>query len=331
MSKTLRNAVLTALGILLALALLVFGGNRLVYHRSLNATVFEWELRRNGRDSMTQGEEHWLKVRTDVNKRPIRLPEELETPYQHFTYGEDGMECYLFIPENYDPDRLAVYFCGGTHIDLPGSLHWRFIDRLSRDTGVRVLVPVYPKLPDYTAEEACDILSGFCADCVENMDAETVFFMGDSAGGGMALALAQTLAAEGQNEPDRLILISPWLDVSMENDDMIPYESKDPKLDRETLRFAGSLWAGDGSVTEAPASPLYGELSGLGPITLYIGTRELLYPDAVRFAELAEDAGCELRLVTGKGMNHVWPLFHVYGLKEAEQALQDIEQVILSN
>ena len=79
MSKTLRNAVLTALGILLALALLVFGGNRLVYQRSLNATVFEWELRRNGRDSMTQGEEHWLKVRTDVNRRPIRLPEDLES------------------------------------------------------------------------------------------------------------------------------------------------------------------------------------------------------------------------------------------------------------
>ncbi len=330
MDKTIRRILILAVAVLVLLPLLIVGGNRLLYHRSLNATVFEWELRRNGRDSMTQGEAHWLKVRTDVNRRPIRLPEELETPYQHFTYGEDGMECYLFIPENYDSERLAVYFCGGTHIDQPGSLHWRFIDRLSRDTGVRVLVPVYPKLPDYSAAEACDILSAFCADCVQPMGAETVYFMGDSAGGGMALALAQTLAAEGQNDPDRLILISPWLDVSMENDAMAPYERKDPKLDRETLRFAGSLWAGDGSVTEAPASPLYGELSDLCPITLYIGTRELLYPDALRFAERAENAGCELRLVTGKGMNHVWPLFHLYGLKEAENALRDIEQELLS-
>ena len=320
-SKTLRRtALILALVVILALSPFIY--SRLVWHRSVAATWFCWQLRASGRDSMPDGGEAWLAERASVNAGPVTPPTDLTCAIEQRSFSSaEGDMPYFVLNEQDSPSLLLVYFAGGTYIDPPSATHWYFIDELAARTGAEVIVPVYPLLPEADAEECLAVLRPFYTEIVTAMDCGTLAFGGDSAGGGLALSTAQVLAAEGADGPDRLLLISPWLDVSMENEELSAYEAADPKLDRETLRFAGSLRAGDLDVTDPLVSPLYGDCSGLGDILLMAGTRELLYPDILRFSALLDEQGVDHSLYIGEGMNHIWPLFAHYGLPEAAEAL----------
>lgn len=325
--KTIRIVV-----IILAAALLVaaapFALSRLIYRRSLEATMFEQQIRSGGRDAEPDAGRLWMARKAAVSAGPLYLPEDMQASWSQESFAWDGgtMDWYC---AGSGTELVIVYFHGGSFIDRPSQAHWLFADRLACDTGARVIVPLYPRLPDNTADDAYAALDAFYRGQIEPLGSAKLVFMGDSAGGGMALALAEKLAAEGLKGPEQLVLISPWLDLSMDNDDMDAYADKDPKLDRGALRYAGSCWAGERDVHDPLISPLYGDFSAVGRIELYAGTRELLYPDIVRFADRLDAAGHDYTLYTGSGMNHVWPLFQCYHLKEAETALNDIEEKIL--
>ncbi len=325
--KTIRLIV-----IILAAALLVaalpFALSRIVYHRSLEATLFERQIRAGGHDAEPDAGRIWMARKAAISAGELTLPEGMQTAWTRETFSWDGgtMDWYQ---SGTDTARVIVYFHGGSFIDRPSEAHWLFVDRLAADTGAKVIVPLYPRLPDNTADDAYTALLAFCREVIEPLGSGKLIFMGDSAGGGMALALAELLATEGINGPEQLILISPWLDLSMDNDEMEEYADKDPKLDREALRYAGRCWAGEREVYDPLISPLYGDFSDIGSVALYAGTRELLYPDIVRFAALLDAAGHDYTLYTGSGMNHVWPLFQCYNLREAETATNDIEEKIL--
>jgi epsilon-lactone hydrolase len=105
--------------------------------------------------------------------------------------------------------------------------------------------------------------------------------MGDSAGGGMALAVAEMLRDQGREQPARLVLISPWLDVTMTDPRQATIEPTDPTQSRPGLVEHGRLYAGDLNTTDYRVSPLHGDLHGLAPITVFAADRDILYTDAV--------------------------------------------------
>ena len=92
--------------------------------------------------------------------------------------------------------------------------------------------------------------------------------MGDSAGGGLALGLAEALRDEGDTLPEELILISPWVDLTMSNPDMKDYVKHDPMLGIDGLRRMGEVWANGLELTDPKVSPIFGDLSGLPPVTI---------------------------------------------------------------
>ena len=321
--------ILVAFLVILALLIAIpVAMNHFVWHRSLKAGIFELELRLSGRDDAKGDTEAWVAEKVAENSGQVVIPRLFcTTDIDEY----EGMYYVTLNAQEY-PNRRIVYFPGGTYIDLPSDSHWYFAAQLAYNTNAEVIVPLYPRLPDNTAEDAYPLLISFYEDVVLAKDCVKLLFMGDSAGGGMALALAETLRGAEYSGPDRLILISPWVDVTMSNPELSEYEKKDPKLDRETLKAAGELWAGDGLLTTTSmlVSPLYCEnLNGLGEICLYAGTRELLYPDIVRLYEKLEDTDTEHSLYIGEGMNHIWPIYYSYGLEEAWAAVEDIEENIL--
>lgn len=325
--------------IILAIVLLVMFGPRLLsellWHRSLDASMFELQLRFAGRDAMNGDEAAWYAEKAEKNAGELEFPEDMQYPVSAKSYGE--MDYYILNAQEHSP-CLIVYFPGGTYIDRPQTEHWLFADALAAETGAEVWVPDYPKLPDYTAETAYPILRDFCRQALGAESYDKLIFMGDSAGGGMALSLANQLTVSlletpEMPQPDELILLSPWLDVSMHNELLPIYQKKDPKLDQETLRAAGEAWAGSWYATEQTVSPLYAYQDWLRAdpehqLTLFAGTRELLYPDIIRFSDLLKEKGLGHQLVIGEGMNHIWPLYRAYGVPEAEDAFQTILQEI---
>ena len=131
---------------------------------------------------------------------------------------------------------------------------------------------------------------------------------GDSAGGGLALGLAQDLLADGAPLPERLVLLSPWLDLTLSNPAIPEYERRDPWLAKAGLVEAGLVWAGGDDPTAPRLSPRNGALTGLPRVALFVGTREIAYPDVADLGRSAAEAGVEVDLTVAEGAVHVYPL-----------------------
>jgi acetyl esterase/lipase len=138
------------------------------------------------------------------------------------------------------PQAQVLYLHGGAYIEEIGSNHWSLIEQLAREVPARVTVPIYPLAPRGTASRTLPELTDLAGTLTEQTTGPT-FFMGDSAGGGMALAMAQRLRDTGRRPPDRLVLIAPWLDITLGNPAVPIIEPRDPLLAAEPLRFAGAL------------------------------------------------------------------------------------------
>jgi acetyl esterase/lipase len=145
--------------------------------------------------------------------------------------------------------------------------------------------------------------------------------MGDSAGGGFALALAQELSTGPLRLPQRLILLSPWLDLGMTNPDIALMEATDPLLSVEALRMSGKRWSGETQSTDWHLSPLFGPIDNLPPVILFTGTADVLNPDAKKFRDRFAGRENAIDYREYPGMMHVWMLF---GFPESLKARADI-------
>lgn len=151
---------------------------------------------------------------------------------------------------------------------------------------------------------------------VEAHPEKKVILMGDSAGGGLSLALAEQIKLEGIRMPDELILLSPWVDATMENPDVEQYAEEDPWLSVPWLRVCGRRWAGDEDPHSYQASPINGDLEDLHHVTVFSGTKEVFYPDLMKFFDqIKQDSTNEL--IVGKDMMHVYPLMPIPEAKPA--------------
>ncbi len=157
--------------------------------------------------------------------------------------------------------------------------------------------------------------------------------MGDSAGGGFALALAEWLHSNNKPMPERMVLISPWLDVTMSNKDIPAYEEKDVTLATYGLLKCGQMWAGVDDYAairkNTQVCPLYGDLTGMPPTQLFVGTAEVMYPDVTLLYERLKAQHTSVRLVYGKDLFHVFPAyFKIINLPAANMAIDEMAEFL---
>ncbi|MBR0385999.1 MAG: alpha/beta hydrolase, partial [Erysipelotrichaceae bacterium] len=162
--------------------------------------------------------------------------------------------------------------------------------------------------------------------CLKYHHDRKIILMGDSAGGGLALGLCQYWDTIGLKQPYRLILLSPWVDLTMENPDIPEYEKNDPSLIRDELLVDAYYWADGTDLKDRRLSPIYGDMSIYKRVSLFVGTHEMFYPDITLLARKLEDAGARVDLNIGEGLNHVYP---AYPIPEADKALKHIEKLLL--
>lgn len=320
--KTIITVILLAAAVIAVLLIILPVISQLIYHRSWNATVFAWQF---DKDEYTTEEafEEFLAEKSAEHAEPYDAPDASRFSVSFALQRMDDMP-YCILNRQDDPERLLVYFAGGSYTDDPHSVHWDLLDTLAQETGLMILVPLYPKLPEADAEASYEALQALYDEAIAPEEPAELLFMGDSAGGGMALSFAMQLRDAGLNGPDRLILLSPWLDVTLTNPDIPLYEAKDPSLDAEQLRRLGTLWAGSLSAADPIVSPLYGNLEDLGRITLYTGTAELLFPDIMALDAALTEAGIDHDTVVQEGMFHIWPLFFRYHIPESIQTVDEL-------
>ena len=230
----------------------------------------------------------------------------------------------FYANEGSNAGITVFYLHGGAYfMDITPS-HWKLIEKIVRETDAQVIVPAYRLLPFATWQEAFDFVVPLYRDYCEAHPDEKIVLMGDSAGGGFSAALTEQFKLDGIRLPDELVLLSPWVDLSMDNEQIKDYEPRDPFLSPVHLKLCADRWRGGLDVHDRHISPIYGDLKGLRNVTVFTGTDEILYPDTVRFFNmLDEDPSNEL--IVDEEMNHVYPLFLI---PEAKPAVAKIMQVV---
>ncbi|MGO3886045.1 MAG: alpha/beta hydrolase fold domain-containing protein [Mycetocola sp.] len=200
---------------------------------------------------------------------------------------------------------VLVYVHGGGWVNEIVSPHWSLIARIARETGQRVVVPIYPLVPFATARQVRDGVVALVRS--ERAAGREVRIAGDSAGGQISLSVALALRDDGIVLP-ATTLISPALDLSWSNPGIDLVQPSDPWLARPGGRVLAEYWRGDDALSDPVVSPITGELNGLGPITIVTGTRDVLNPDAHLLRRRAEEAGVTVTWIEGEGQVHVYPL-----------------------
>jgi acetyl esterase/lipase len=261
-----------------------------------------------------------------VARQRERRPSSPSRRMRHLlTVGEstlNGSSVFSIAPLGEAPGKHLLYLHGGAHVLAITPLHWRFIARLVRHSGCAAAVPLYPLAPEHGRPAVLEVIVPLFEQMV---GPENLIIMGDSAGGNLALSLVQELRNRGRRLPARLILISPWLDLTLPDPRQAELAHCDCMLDIPRLRAAGCWYAGDLSPADLRLSSLYGSLLGLPPIAVFTGTRDLLNPDARRLNEKAAQQGVSLTLYEYEGMFHIFPMAPI---REARQAIREMKLLI---
>lgn len=226
----------------------------------------------------------------------------------------------VFILGNKQSQNLVFFLHGGAYVEQPTFAHWMFLERIIRLSNCRIIVPIYPKAPDHQVGEVLPALLRL----YKMQECEYLTLMGDSAGGGLALALAQSMDERQKKELDHILLLSPWLDIALANPATSFLQKRDPMLSKEQLLLFGKAWSGDVDPKDWRVSPLYGSLAGLPPITLFVGTHELFLADARSLKRKAKHEMVMLEYHEGKRMNHDYPLFPIPEARRVQNRIAHI-------
>ncbi|WP_176556083.1 alpha/beta hydrolase [Rubellimicrobium rubrum] len=235
------------------------------------------------------GPSPWMRARYDVSRHEIQ-----------------GRAVVTVRPRTGRASSHILYLHGGAYSRPLIRPHWWVVDRLIRATGSAVSVPHYPLAPESDHREAYRFLLATYAEMLRTKPDARPILAGDSAGGGLALGLALKLRDTGQPLPSRLILFSPWLDLTLTDPAVRDVEPMDAMLRIETLRQDGERWANGADPSSPYLSPLHADLQGLPPIQLFQGSRDLLAVDARSFAYRAEVAGHPIDYVEVPGGIHIY-------------------------
>ena len=247
----------------------------------------------------------------DVKKR--RASDNFDPPKDiasHFIVKReeiDGFPVISIKEKSTSVRQYLFYLHGGAYVGEILPQQWEFIAQLAARTHSEVMVPIYPLAPEHKVEEVLSFTRKAYKTLEAQVNDQRIHVVGDSAGAGLALALAQAeIADAGSFSARQLVLVSPWVDVTMDNPEITALEEADPWLTRVGLIEAGKCYAGDVDVRDPRVSPTFGKLEGLPKTHVLIGTRDILLPDAKVFADKLSAAGVEFSYRQYPDMFHCW-------------------------
>ena len=208
-------------------------------------------------------------------------------------------------------DRTVVWFHSGGYLIGSAEGYAPMGYAVSKAADARVLVVDYRLAPEHAWPAPVEDAVAASRWAIAKAGPGSCVIAGDSAGGGLTMAVLVSLRDGGGPLPAAAVCLSGLLDLASTGDSIDTNAAVDPVGSRETFdMIAQAYLQGACEPTEPLASPIYAELAGLPPLLLMVGTRDVLQDDSVRMAQRYQDAGNEAKLVVEEGMVHIWPLFH---------------------
>jgi acetyl esterase/lipase len=226
-------------------------------------------------------------------------------------------------PENVQPDRVVLYFHGGGYVIGGPRSHGKLAAQIAHAARSEAWLVDYRLAPEHPHPAALeDALSAYRWSSQQEGTTRIVL-VGDSAGAGLAVALAVLIRDLKLPPPAAMVLISPWADLTLSGESQRTHGARDPMLRRAWLAACAAYYAGALPLESAALSPLFADLTYLAPTLIQVGSEEILLSDSERLAERAKQAGVCVRLSRFDGMWHDFQV-HAGMLPEAGQALAEI-------
>lgn len=243
--------------------------------------------------------------------------------WEPFSLGEMPM-AWVRPERGHDRSKVILYCHGGGYTS--GNLGYARVlaAKMASATGCEVLAFQYRLAPEFPYPAALkDALNAWDYLMHQGWGAKNVILAGDSAGGNLALELTLALKEEGRFQPGRLVLFSPWTDMSASGDSYTQREELDPMLTNRYIQSVRSAYAPNADYRHPKFSPLFADLSGLPPTLIQVGEREILYSDSEQLRNALITAGVPCVLQRWPDMWHVFQMFPLKSSGEAMTAMAD--------
>jgi acetyl esterase/lipase len=221
-----------------------------------------------------------------------------------------------------------VYLHGGGYVACSPRTHRPITAAFAR-LGFRVFAPEYRLAPEHVfpaaVEDACAVFRALLL-----QTGSPLVVAGDSAGGGLALALMIALRDSGEQLPAGAAVFSPWTDLAASGESLKANNSCCAMFYGEDIGPTARLYLGDTDPYHPLASPLYASLTNIPPVLIHVGAKEVLLDDSLRLAEKARDAGVHAELKIWPAVPHAWQLFP-FLMPEARQSITEAASFLLRN
>jgi epsilon-lactone hydrolase len=243
--------------------------------------------------------------RAKIEARVAHLPRKRSVKYE--SVNVDGLTAEWVMAPGASVERVMLYLHGGAYIVGSINTHRTLAVDLSRVTGARILVVEYRLAPEHTFPAAVDdVLTAYRWLLSQGVSPKRLVVAGDSAGGGLTIALLVAVRDAGEPMPAAAVCLSPFVDLAATGASMKTKVKADVMLQADLFEPVIKAYLGEADPCTPLASPLYADLHGLPPLLIQVGTDELLLDDATRIAARARAAGVEVKLEVWDGMFHSW-------------------------
>jgi epsilon-lactone hydrolase len=220
---------------------------------------------------------------------------------------------WSIVPES-DASCVLLYFHGGGYCSGSILSHRRLVTEAGRAARMRTLAVGYRLAPEHPFPAALDdALRAWRFLREQGLQASRIAIGGDSAGGGLTLALIGRLIELGEELPACAWLLSPWTDLTMSGATLVSKDAVDPLIHKGYLEeLAGAYLPAGIDRADPRVSPLYADLKGFPPLLIQVGSAETLLDDAVRLTAAAGAANVPVTLQVWPHMIHAWPLWNAH-------------------
>lgn len=212
-------------------------------------------------------------------------------------------------PKKRKGNKHIIFFHGGAYIFNISTGHWKFVLKIIKKCKCKISIIDYPLAPEFNYKDTFEMVSVVYEQLCKAYSKDDLVLMGDSAGGGLALAFIQKLIKEKSSKiPSKIILLSPWLDLTVSNPEIEKLESADHILSVNMLKYAASKYSAGEDMHIPLLSPINGELDNIPQTIVFYGSKEIFNADCKLLSRIASENIISREYIN---MQHDWAIFPI--------------------
>ena len=219
-------------------------------------------------------------------------------------------------------DSFLLYIHGGSFIDKPLNIQLKFVKKMAKKLNSTLIIPIYKTIPVGNSYKLLEEMKDIYQLLLKQKN--KIYLIGDSAGGGAVLSLNLVLKEEKIGKPDGIIMLSPWLDLTLSNPEIV--EKKDIVCSIPGNKYCGKIWADNYDVKDYKVSPIYGNFDNLNNVFISCGGNEICQPDCIKLAKKLKEMNINYKFVQFDNQFHN---FELYPIVESKILINEIYKYII--